>query len=240
MTAGQAGLREEIFGEIKGRTKETDLSVPTRRRGWWYYARTVEGKQYARALPSCRPDGRRAAADDRGRIAAGRRGDPARRQRARRGPAVLLARRAQREPGRLQARLLDRLRRRRALHDALQGSGHRRARRRRDPRHLLRLGLVARRLGAVLRDGRRRVAALPDLAACARDAGRAGRDRVRGDRRAVLRRCLADPQRALRGDLELLEAHQRGVAARRRRPDRPAHGSWRRAGRASSTASTIR
>jgi oligopeptidase B len=47
LTAGQAGLRDEIFGEIKGRTKETDLSVPTRRRGWWYYSRTVEGLQYA-------------------------------------------------------------------------------------------------------------------------------------------------------------------------------------------------
>src|SRR6266699_2085144 len=47
MTAGQAGLRESIFGEIKGRTKETDLSVPTRKRGWWYYSRTVEGQQYA-------------------------------------------------------------------------------------------------------------------------------------------------------------------------------------------------
>jgi oligopeptidase B len=46
MTAGQAGLRETIFGEIKGRTKETDLSVPTRKRGWWYYIRMVEGKQY--------------------------------------------------------------------------------------------------------------------------------------------------------------------------------------------------
>ncbi len=47
MTAGQTGLRETIFGEIKGRTKETDLSVPSRKRGWWYYARTVEGQQYA-------------------------------------------------------------------------------------------------------------------------------------------------------------------------------------------------
>ncbi len=46
-TAGQAGLREEIFAEIKGRTKETDLSVPTRKGGWWYYSRTVEGKQYS-------------------------------------------------------------------------------------------------------------------------------------------------------------------------------------------------
>jgi oligopeptidase B len=47
MTAGQAGLRETIFGEIKGRTQETDLSVPVRKGGWWNYARTVEGQQYA-------------------------------------------------------------------------------------------------------------------------------------------------------------------------------------------------
>ncbi len=46
MTAAQEGLRQAIFGEIKSRTKETDLSVPVRDRGWWYYARTVEGKQY--------------------------------------------------------------------------------------------------------------------------------------------------------------------------------------------------
>jgi len=47
LTAGQAGLRDEIFEEIKTRTKETDLSVPARKGGWWYYVRTVEGKQYA-------------------------------------------------------------------------------------------------------------------------------------------------------------------------------------------------
>jgi oligopeptidase B len=46
MLAGQAELREAIFGEIKARTQETDLSVPTRKGGWWYYARTEEGKQY--------------------------------------------------------------------------------------------------------------------------------------------------------------------------------------------------
>jgi oligopeptidase B len=46
MTAGQAGLREAIFGEIKARTKETDLSVPTRKGGWWCYTRTVAGQQY--------------------------------------------------------------------------------------------------------------------------------------------------------------------------------------------------
>lgn len=44
--ADQAGLRERIFQEIKARTKETDLSVPGRKGGWWYYARTQEGKQY--------------------------------------------------------------------------------------------------------------------------------------------------------------------------------------------------
>ncbi|UYM05295.1 S9 family peptidase [Solicola gregarius] len=41
-----AGLRESIFTEIKDRTQETDLSVPTRRGSWWYYTRTVEGRQY--------------------------------------------------------------------------------------------------------------------------------------------------------------------------------------------------
>jgi oligopeptidase B len=57
MTAGQEGLRQAVFGEIKARTKETDLSVPVRDRGWWYYARTVEGKQYAvHCRRAVRPD----------------------------------------------------------------------------------------------------------------------------------------------------------------------------------------
>jgi oligopeptidase B len=57
MTAAQEGLRQAIFGEIKSRTKETDLSVPVRDRGWWYYARTVEGKQYpVNCRRAVRPD----------------------------------------------------------------------------------------------------------------------------------------------------------------------------------------
>jgi oligopeptidase B len=57
MTGGQEGLRQTIFGEIKSRTKETDLSVPVRDRGWWYYARTIEGKQYAvNCRRAVRPD----------------------------------------------------------------------------------------------------------------------------------------------------------------------------------------
>jgi oligopeptidase B len=47
MTAGQEALRGEIFDEIKARTQETDLSVPVRKGGWWYYSRTVEGQQYS-------------------------------------------------------------------------------------------------------------------------------------------------------------------------------------------------
>jgi oligopeptidase B len=47
MTARLSDLRSAIFGEIKARTQETDLSVPVRKGGWWRYARTVEGQQYA-------------------------------------------------------------------------------------------------------------------------------------------------------------------------------------------------
>jgi oligopeptidase B len=39
-------LQARLFEEIKGRIQETDLSVPMRRRGWWYFSRTEEGKQY--------------------------------------------------------------------------------------------------------------------------------------------------------------------------------------------------
>lgn len=46
VTAHQEPLREAIFQEIKGRTQETDLSVPYRKDGWWYYNRSVEGKEY--------------------------------------------------------------------------------------------------------------------------------------------------------------------------------------------------
>ncbi|MFV4914146.1 S9 family peptidase [Microbacterium lacticum] len=45
-TAHLAPLRQRIFEEIRSRTRETDLSVPTRQGEWWYYGRTVEGQQY--------------------------------------------------------------------------------------------------------------------------------------------------------------------------------------------------
>ncbi|SEP89068.1 oligopeptidase B Serine peptidase. MEROPS family S09A [Arthrobacter sp. OV608] len=46
VTAHQEPLREAIFQEIKGRTQETDLSVPHRKDDWWYFSRSVEGKEY--------------------------------------------------------------------------------------------------------------------------------------------------------------------------------------------------
>ncbi|MGC4895524.1 S9 family peptidase [Micromonospora sp. DT31] len=45
-TAHLAGLRTALFEETRQRTQETDLSVPTRKGGYWYYTRTVEGQQY--------------------------------------------------------------------------------------------------------------------------------------------------------------------------------------------------
>jgi len=50
-TAHLADLRQQLFDEIKSRTLETDLSVPTRVRGYWYYGRSFEGRQYG---ASCR------------------------------------------------------------------------------------------------------------------------------------------------------------------------------------------
>jgi oligopeptidase B len=40
------GLQEALFQEMKARIKETDLSVPFRKGGRWFYSRTEEGQQY--------------------------------------------------------------------------------------------------------------------------------------------------------------------------------------------------
>ncbi len=45
-TAHLASLREAVFTEIKNRTQETDVQLPQRKGGYWYYSRTVEGQQY--------------------------------------------------------------------------------------------------------------------------------------------------------------------------------------------------
>src|SRR6185436_19906146 len=39
-------LQETLYKEMLGRIKQTDLSVPYRLDGYYYYSRTEEGKQY--------------------------------------------------------------------------------------------------------------------------------------------------------------------------------------------------
>ena len=88
------------------------------------------------------------------------------------------------------------------------------------PNTSLRLRLVARRVGPVLRHGRRRVAAVPGLAAHRRDADGGRRGGVRGERREVLARRRHLPRREVADDRHLVQADQRGVAARRGHPGR--------------------
>jgi len=40
-------LQEKLYAEMLGRIKETDSAPPVLRRGYWYYTRTEQGKQYA-------------------------------------------------------------------------------------------------------------------------------------------------------------------------------------------------
>ncbi|AFY21207.1 S9 family peptidase [Pseudomonas sp. UW4] len=54
-TADQAGLRETLFEEIKGRILETDLSLPSPWGPYLYYTRTTAGDEYARHYRCPRP-----------------------------------------------------------------------------------------------------------------------------------------------------------------------------------------
>ena len=54
-TADQAGLRESLFEEIKGRILETDLSLPSPWGPYLYYTRTTAGDEYARPYRCPRP-----------------------------------------------------------------------------------------------------------------------------------------------------------------------------------------
>ena len=57
-------LQERLFAEMRGRIKETDLSVPERIDGWLYYHRTEAGAQYP---IYCRRPARCEGADDEAR-----------------------------------------------------------------------------------------------------------------------------------------------------------------------------
>jgi oligopeptidase B len=47
MTRDSEPFRQALYQEMLGRIKQTDLSVPYRLRGYYYYSRTEEGKQYS-------------------------------------------------------------------------------------------------------------------------------------------------------------------------------------------------
>jgi oligopeptidase B len=46
MTKDSKPFEDALYKEMLGRIKQTDLSVPVRERGYLYYSRTEEGKQY--------------------------------------------------------------------------------------------------------------------------------------------------------------------------------------------------
>lgn len=46
-TSHLSSLKHTLFEEMKARIQETDMSVPTRMDGYWYYTRIREGEQYA-------------------------------------------------------------------------------------------------------------------------------------------------------------------------------------------------
>ena len=45
-------MQAKLYGEMLGRIKQTDLSVPLKRDDYFYYTRTEEGKQYASTAAS--------------------------------------------------------------------------------------------------------------------------------------------------------------------------------------------
>lgn len=61
LLAPTKGLQEKLYQELLGRIKETDLSVPYRQDGYFYYSRTEKGKQYA---IYCRKKGALEAAEE--------------------------------------------------------------------------------------------------------------------------------------------------------------------------------
>jgi oligopeptidase B len=44
--APTAGLQQQLYDEMLGRIRQTDVSVPYRKGEWWYFTRTEEGQQY--------------------------------------------------------------------------------------------------------------------------------------------------------------------------------------------------
>ena len=50
-------FQKNLYDEMLGRIKQTDLSVPYKNGDWWYYTKTVEGQQYPTYYRSKKPNG---------------------------------------------------------------------------------------------------------------------------------------------------------------------------------------
>ena len=172
-----------------------------------------------------------------GRRARGRRAGPPGRERAGRGPRLLLRRQPLGQPRPPLAGVLDRHHRRRALHHALPRPGDRRRGGRVHRGHLLRRGLGQRQRHRVLRPGRRGHAPLPAVASPGRDRPGRRRPGLRGARRPLLPGRGPDQGRPVRavGLDSKVTSEVRALAA-----DDPEGGSRSSSpgARASSTAST--
>ena len=208
-TAHLEPLRSAIFEEIRSRTQETDLSVPAAYRGWWYYSRTFEGKQYpaqcrVRVVPGqgrpvldagIAPEGEQVLLDGNveaqgqeffslGAFEVDHAGAP-------------LAYAVDVEGDERFALRIKDIQTGEVLDDAVTG-------------HRLRRGVVAGRPLRLLHPARRRVAPAPGLAARGRRTGRGRRAGLPGGRRAVLDRPGLLARRPLPGHRERLQADHRG------------------------------
>ena len=217
------GLQDTLYKEMLGRIKETDLTVPVREGGYFYYTRTEQGQQYTDLLPQ-EGQPRRA------------RGGLPRRQRAGEGRGLHGHRHHERQRRRQPARVHDR-------HHRLPRVQALRAR----PAHRRAAGAAGReghvgRLGggqqdAVLHDDRRRQAALSPLSPRHR-RGRRRHDALRGEGRALQRRRRPVAQQGLPVPRDRQPDDVRGALPGRRPAGRRRGRSSRRARTTTSTTST--
>lgn len=57
-------FQNQLYTEIRGRIKEDDITVPIRRGGYYYYKRTLKGKEYVQHCRRCLRDGGAASVFD--------------------------------------------------------------------------------------------------------------------------------------------------------------------------------
>lgn len=47
MNLGTKRFQEKLYNEMRGRIKESDITAPERKGSYYYYERTLEGKEYS-------------------------------------------------------------------------------------------------------------------------------------------------------------------------------------------------